>query len=65
MRSGQIPSLIHHTASADNPCTATVANGGPLSLRITSGKPYSRNVASIRGRTWAPSGCSIVWQHSR
>jgi hypothetical protein len=44
IRRGAIPSLIHHTARRDKPATAREANGAPLSLRITSGMPYSRNV---------------------
>ncbi len=39
IRSGTIPSLIHHTASRDNPPTVAEAKGGPLSVRIASGSP--------------------------
>jgi hypothetical protein len=38
MRSGTIPSLIHHTASRDNPASAVEAKGAPLSVRIARGK---------------------------
>src|SRR5881628_3883378 len=40
------PSLIHHTASRDNPASAVEAKGAPLSVRIARGSPYSRNAAS-------------------
>jgi len=46
MRSGLIPRRIHQIASCDNPPTASVENGGPLSVRIASGTPNSRKVAS-------------------
>ena len=40
------PSLIHHTLNRLSPSTPTVAKGDPLSVRIASGIPYSRNAAS-------------------
>nr|WP_265334625.1 hypothetical protein [Delftia tsuruhatensis] len=46
MRSGLMPSLIHHIARRDRPATPVVANGGPLSLRMRSGSPYCRNTCS-------------------
>jgi hypothetical protein len=44
-----MPSLIHHTDSAVRPVVPVEANGEPLSERITSGKPYSRNARSSGG----------------
>ena len=55
IRSWRIPSPSHHIARRLNPAGAGLANGGPLSLRIASGKPYSRNTASNTARTWGPS----------
>src|SRR5713101_1612383 len=60
MRSGWMPSLIHHTASRDSPAAAVEANGGPLSVRTAPGKPYSRNAASNSGRTWPSSGAATT-----
>jgi len=47
MRWGRIPSLIHHLDNALDAATASEANGAPLSVRMQSGKPYSRNAHSI------------------
>ena len=49
MRSGVMPSLIHHTASPVNPLSPLLPNGAPLSVRILAGKPYSRKAASNTG----------------
>ncbi len=64
-RSGTIPSLIHHTASRDNPPTVAEAKGGPLSVRITSGSPYSRKAASKMARTRSVSVFSTACERSR
>ncbi len=64
-RSGRIPNLIHHTASRDNPATAREANGGPLSVRIACGIPYSRKAASKIAYTLAVSVFSTAWQPER
>src|ERR1019366_3206840 len=47
IRSGRIPSLIHHTESCDKPPNPRPAKGRPLSLRMTSGSPCSRKGAPI------------------
>ena len=60
-----MPSLIHHTASRDNPPTAELANGGPLSVRIAQGRPYSRNAASKMARTRWVSVFSTACERSR
>src|ERR1700756_1809142 len=65
IRSTTIPSFIHHTASRDNPAIAREANGAPLSVRIVSGRPYSRNAASKIACTRAVSVFSTAWQRSR
>ena len=49
------PGRIHHTLSRESPAKPVEANGGPLSERILVGRPYSRKVASISGRTCAVS----------
>jgi len=51
--SGRIPSRIHQTASRERPPGASVEKGGPLSVRIASGKPNSEKAASNPGRTAA------------
>jgi len=56
IRSGRMPSLIHHTASRDSPPTPADAKGGPLSERIASGKPCSLKAAAKIGRTFSSSG---------
>jgi hypothetical protein len=56
IRSGRMPSLIHHTASRDSPPTPGEAKGGPLSERIASGTPCSWKAASKIGRTFSSSG---------
>ena len=43
------------TLSRESPAKPVEANGGPLSERILVGRPYSRKVASISGRTCAVS----------
>ena len=53
MRSGMIPSLIHHTDSGERLPSPTLANGAPLSVRMALGRPYSRNA---RSRTRLASG---------
>src|SRR5260370_10796504 len=65
MRSGVIPSFIHHTASRDRPAIERPANGGPLSVPIASGMPYSPNPASKMACTRARSIFSTAWQRSR
>ena len=59
------PALTSFTASGESPPAATEANGGPLSLRITWGSPYSRNAASNNGHTWPPSISASAWQRNR
>ena len=54
MRSGLIPALSTSTARRDRPPAPVEANGGPLSERSTSGRPYSRNAAARIGQT-----CSV------
>ena len=58
MRSGQIPKRTHQADSRLRPPRPTEANGLPLSVRMASGKPRSRNSRSIHGRTGAP--CVLV-----
>jgi hypothetical protein len=53
MRSGAMPSWIHHTLIAHRPWIPVEANGAPLSVRIARGRPTSRNSRSNTGR--APS----------
>jgi hypothetical protein len=65
IRSGTIPSFIHHTASRESPATACEANGAPLSVRIACGMPYSRNAASKMARVRGVSVFSTAWQRSR
>jgi len=65
MRSGTMPSLIHHTASRDSPPTAELANGGPLSVRIHHGSPYSRKAASKIARTRSVSVFSTACARRR
>ena len=65
MRSGTMPNRSHHTLSRLNPPTPVEANGEPLSERILAGKPYSRKVASISGRTKRPPVRSIPWHRNR
>jgi hypothetical protein len=65
IRSGTMPSLSHHTASALSPSTPLPANGAPLSERIARGRPYSLNTRSIATRTAAPVGRASASQHSR
>ena len=43
----RIPSLINQMYSLVNPPSPTVPNGGPLSVRIARGRPYSLNTLSI------------------
>jgi hypothetical protein len=57
-----MPSLIHHTDSAVRPVVPVEANGEPLSERITSGKPYSRNARSSGG---LHSAYCVLRQHRR
>ena len=45
LRSGTMPSFTNHIESRLIPPGATDANGTPLSLWITAGRPYSRNAA--------------------
>lgn len=51
MRSWRMPSFTHQMDSCDNPPAPRLANGVPLSVRILSGKPSSRNACSKIGRT--------------
>jgi hypothetical protein len=60
-----MPSLIHHTASRDNPPTAALAKGAPLSVRMACGRPYSRKAASKMARTRSVPVFSTAWQRSR
>ena len=65
IRSGTIPSFIHHTARRESPATARDANGAPLSVRIARGRPHSRNADSKIARTRSPSVFSTRWQRNR
>src|SRR5229473_4143962 len=42
-----------------------LASGGPLSLLTDSGSPYSRKLASSKGRTQRVSARRTAWQRSR
>ena len=52
-----MPSLTHHTASCDKLPKPTLAKGGPLSVRMVDGSPYSRKACSstLRASRWL--GC--------
>ena len=63
--SGRIPNLIHHTASPVSPLSPLLPNGAPLSVRLRSGNPYSRNAASITGLLCSPSAAFTDWHRSR
>ena len=65
MRSGRTPALITLTASRDNPPAPVEANGGPLSERSRTGRPYSRNAASSTGQTCSVSSRPSTWQRNR
>jgi hypothetical protein len=65
IRSGMIPSLTHHTARVDSPPKPTLAKGGPLSLRMDRGKPYSLKARSRTGRTCCPRGWRSPWHTKR
>src|SRR5580698_10176624 len=54
MRSWQIPSLSHQIERRESPPAPRLANGVPLSVRILSGSPRSRNAASNIG--WTRTG---------
>jgi hypothetical protein len=54
-----MPNLSHQIANGDKWAAAVVANGGPLSVRIARGKPYSRNVRSNHGRTPRAVGATM------
>jgi hypothetical protein len=51
IRSGRMPSLIHQMAKWESPADAQEAKGGPLSVRMASGSPYSRKADSKMGCT--------------
>src|SRR6516162_9783947 len=51
IRSGRMPSLIHQMAKWESPAGAQEAKGGPLSVRMASGSPYSRKADSKMGCT--------------
>jgi len=65
MRSCSMPSLIHQTANRLRPPTAELANGAPLSVRIASCSPCSRNAASKMARTRSVSVFSTAWQRNK
>jgi len=65
IRSGTMPSFIHHTASRDSPAMAREAKGAPLSVRMASGIPHSRKAASKIACTRTVSVFSTAWQRSR
>src|SRR4029450_11099761 len=65
MRSGRMPSLIHQIARRESPPAATVAKGGPLSVRIARGSPNSQNADSKTGRTRCSSMSVRPSQRSR
>src|SRR3982751_2352386 len=65
LRSGRMPSFTHHIESRLNPPGATEANGAPLSVWITAGRPNSRNAASKAACTGTPPVCSTAWQRNR
>jgi hypothetical protein len=60
-----MPSRIHQMDSRLSPPGAGLANGGPLSVRIASGKPYSRNTASKTARARSSSVRSTARQRNR
>ena len=51
----RMPSRIHQIDSRLKPPGAGVANGGPLSVRMACGKPYSRKAASKTARARSSS----------
>jgi hypothetical protein len=48
-----MPSFTHQMDSCESPPAPRLANGVPLSVRIRSGKPNSRNTDSKAG--WTPA----------
>src|SRR5436190_20764017 len=66
MRSNRIPISSHHTDRELNPPKPTEAKGEPLSVRIASGRPYSRKVAMNKGFiTRLLVLPTNPWQHSK
>ena len=60
IRSGRIPSMSDQTARRERPAMPRgMANGMPLSLRITVGKPYSR-----KARSSHRSASAVVWRRT-
>ena len=51
IRSGRMPSWIHHFDNSLTPPTESEANGAPLSVRMARGSPYCRKALSNHGRT--------------
>src|SRR5450631_865142 len=59
MRSGTMPSLIHHTESRDRPATAQDANGGPLSER-TGNKVRNKILPLLHRSAHRPRHASLL-----
>src|SRR3982750_4433039 len=66
------PTALRHNAQLPpphrerlNPPGATEANGAPLSVWITAGRPNSRNAASKAACTGTLPVCSTAWQRNR
>lgn len=64
IRSGTMPSRIHHTAKDESRPRPGPPNGGPLSLRMRSGNPYSAKARVRHGRVTAPV-CAVSASHRR
>src|SRR5438093_1850862 len=56
MRSGRIPSRIHQIERRESPPGASVENGGPLSVRMARGSPYSLNADSKTRLAYCDNG---------
>ena len=65
IRSGTMPSLTHHTASDDRLPNPTLAKGGPLSVRMARGSPYSRKARSRTRCACGPLGLDSPSQANR
>ena len=59
------PQFDHHTLNRLSPSTPTVAKGDPLSVRIASGIPYSRNAALDTRWAETVSIRCIAWQRNK
>src|SRR3954467_11644966 len=63
--SRRVPRRMSQAEGSVSPPRPVEAKGGPLSDRIASGSPYSRNADSRTQRVSAVSGCPTIWQRSR